>query len=202
MAVNQAISSRRTQSHRNRVRGATCLILISSAALALWAVASSSIPDDSAFVGYPAVTHGSNPASVAMKGGRDWKAGNIPKKSDFKAVAATAAKKKKAGSAGKEEKAEEPTVHQNVPVIFNGKEVTKLNGTLKEYKVDIWSGAHPVWQGKKGKVSLDASAAVKFQEKYGAMADIFGSHGMEQLEKNKQIKAEQEERARQGLKAY
>merc|ERR1712039_896861 len=87
-----------------------------------------------------------------------------------------------------------PEIHESVPVIFNGKEVARLNGTIKEYKVDIWSGAHPVWQGKKGKVMLDAGSAVKFQEKMGQFSDVFGSFGMDHLKKNEELKKEMERR--------
>merc|ERR1712039_777904 len=95
-----------------------------------------------------------------------------------------------------------PEIHESVPVIFNGKEVARLNGTIKEYKVDIWSGAHPVWQGKKGKVMLDAGSCVKFQEKFGFATDVFGDTGMDQLQKNKELKEEMEKRKAEGLQSY
>mmetsp|Transcript_60518 Transcript_60518/g.155941 ORF Transcript_60518/g.155941 Transcript_60518/m.155941 type:complete len:183 (+) Transcript_60518:83-631(+) len=141
--------------------------------------------------------------SVAMRAGRDWRPGNEAKKFDFKAAAAQSSldsKKKKNNGDGVEKS--QPKRYENVHIVYNGKEVGSLNGTISEYKVDIWSGAHPVWQGKKGKVLLDTGSLTKFQEKYGASADIFGDMGMDVLAENKKVKAEQEKRKEQGLKVY
>ena len=99
-------------------------------------------------------------------------------------------------------KIEPPKVFQSSPVIYNGKEVARVNGTLEEYKVDIWSGAHPLWQGKKSKVLLDVGSVTKFQEKFSSMADIFGDAGLDVLRKNQELKKEQEARKAAGLKSY
>eukprot|EP00933_Yihiella_yeosuensis_P035586 TRINITY_DN29174_c0_g4_i1.p1 TRINITY_DN29174_c0_g4~~TRINITY_DN29174_c0_g4_i1.p1 ORF type:complete len:195 (+),score=46.72 TRINITY_DN29174_c0_g4_i1:44-628(+) len=141
---------------------------------------------------------------VARRGGRDWNSGSTAKKIDFKAAAAAAGakgSKKKGKDKGPEEKIE-PVVHTGSPVIYGGKEVLQINGTLKEYKVDIWSGAHPIWQGKKGKVLLDASALTRFQEKFGGVADIYGDTGLEQVKANQELKKEMEKRKAEGLSVY
>ena len=142
---------------------------------------------------------------VTRYGGRDWHAGNVLKKIDFQAAAAQAqaraAKKKKEG-AGEKKRPEPPTIHKASPVFYNGDEVAKLNGTMAEYKVDIWSGVHPAWQGKKGKVMMDNSALTKFQEKFGMAAEVYGDQGMEQVKANEERKKKQEEMAAAGLKIY
>merc|ERR1711941_165372 len=94
---------------------------------------------------------------------------------------------KKAKKTKPDEKQEEPERHTASPVMYNGKEVAQLNGTLSEYKVDIWSGAHPVWQGKKGKVLLDASSVVKFQQRFGHLSDVYGTAGLDQLKQNEKL---------------
>eukprot|EP00418_Pyrodinium_bahamense_P019198 CAMPEP_0179126522 /NCGR_PEP_ID=MMETSP0796-20121207/59893_1 /TAXON_ID=73915 /ORGANISM="Pyrodinium bahamense, Strain pbaha01" /LENGTH=204 /DNA_ID=CAMNT_0020825275 /DNA_START=82 /DNA_END=696 /DNA_ORIENTATION=+ len=140
---------------------------------------------------------------VAVQAGRDWKAGNVPKKQDFRAMAAKGGGgKKKKGQGSKVVDKTPPKIYTESKVVYNGEVVGTLNGTMAEYKVDIWSGAHPIWQGKKGKVLLDASSVTKFQEKFGVMADVFGDAGLEQLEMNKKLKKEQEEREKMGLKTF
>eukprot|EP00440_Ansanella_granifera_P045063 gb/GFBE01048835.1/.p1 GENE.gb/GFBE01048835.1/~~gb/GFBE01048835.1/.p1 ORF type:complete len:127 (+),score=60.95 gb/GFBE01048835.1/:1-381(+) len=125
------------------------------------------------------------------------------KKIDFKAAAAQAqARKKKKGGGAQQEEKIMPTIHTASPVIYNGEQVGILNGTLSEYKVDIWSGAHPVWQGKKGKVILDGSALTKFQEKFGDCSDIYGDIGLEQVKANEELKRKQKEMEAAGLKVY
>mmetsp|Transcript_107185 Transcript_107185/g.313431 ORF Transcript_107185/g.313431 Transcript_107185/m.313431 type:complete len:210 (-) Transcript_107185:338-967(-) len=188
------------------------LLLIGLAVVSLlWAVSlmssKSATAGAAAFVGL-AATPNTVLAPLASRGlvargvGRDWNPGNVAKKQDFRAAAKTfgGGKKKK----GKKEEVvkEQPKIFRDSPIMYNGKKVGTLNGTIAEYKVDIWSGAHPIWQGKKGKVLLDASSVTKFQERFGFASDIFGTAGLEQLERNKKIKAEQEERERLGLKAY
>mmetsp|Transcript_17215 Transcript_17215/g.14000 ORF Transcript_17215/g.14000 Transcript_17215/m.14000 type:complete len:191 (-) Transcript_17215:138-710(-) len=145
---------------------------------------------------------------VARQGGRDWKAGNVQKRVDPgmgrpKKGLGAPVNFAKAAKAGKDSpKIEPPEIKREVPLVFNGKQVGSLNGTLDMYKVDIWAGAHPVWQGKKGKVVLDASSLTKFQEKFGAGADYFGDLGMDQLKENQRLKEELEERKKKGLKVY
>mmetsp|Transcript_1283 Transcript_1283/g.2637 ORF Transcript_1283/g.2637 Transcript_1283/m.2637 type:complete len:207 (-) Transcript_1283:78-698(-) len=193
---------------RRATPGATGLL----AALALWAAA----PGFIAFCGTPAPGVGpaaaprpsaSSRSLVSREAGRDWRPGNTPKKLDFrqgipKLGEGDGGKKKGGGGKNKYDGVPPPPINKGAKIIYNNKVVGELNGTLTEYKVDIWSGAHPIWQGKKGKVLLDASSVTKFQEKFGAMADIFGDTGMEQLKMNEQLKKEQEENARMGLKVY
>merc|ERR1712046_92581 len=97
---------------------------------------------------------------------------------------------------------ERPKRFESSPVYYKGEQVATLNGTMSEFKVDIWSGAHPAWQGKKGKVLLDNSALTKFQEKFGVAADVYGEQGMEQVKANEELKKKQEEMVAQGLKVY
>lgn len=148
-------------------------------------------------------------SAIIRLGGRDWNAdgtrknsgGGVPDAAALAAAqAAKANAKKSTGGDGKVDRTP-PHIYKGAPVIFNGKEVARVNGTLAEYKVDIWSGAHPVWQGKKAKVLLDAGSVTKFQERFQGMSDLFGTAGLEQLKKNEQIKKEQEERKKAGLKA-
>mmetsp|Transcript_68520 Transcript_68520/g.203851 ORF Transcript_68520/g.203851 Transcript_68520/m.203851 type:complete len:211 (+) Transcript_68520:58-690(+) len=197
---------------RGRCQGVACLGLLS---IGLWWAAGPaprepSAADGVAFAGLVAVK-GSALAPPATRGpaaraaGRDWKPGNVAKKQDFRAAAAKAAAaggKKKKGGAKQEVVKEQPKIYRQSPIIYNGKQVATINGTIAEYKVDIWSGAHPIWQGKKGKVLLDASSVTKFQERFGFAAEVFGTTGLEQLEMNKKLKKEQEEREKLGLKAY
>ncbi|CAJ1332973.1 unnamed protein product [Effrenium voratum] len=144
---------------------------------------------------------------MTRSSGRDWHAGNVLKKVDFTAAAAQAqaraAKKKKDAAAGKDkERPQPPKIFKKSPVYYNGEQVSAVNGTLGEYKVDIWSGVHPAWQGRKGKVLMDNSALTKFQEKFGHAAAVYGDQGMEQVKANKELKKKQEEMAKQGLKVY
>ncbi|CAE8650630.1 unnamed protein product [Polarella glacialis] len=141
---------------------------------------------------------------VARNAGRDWRPGNEMKKVDFKAAAEQSrlAKAKKSGAGSKDVVKLLPTIHMQSEVIYNGEKVAVLNGTLALYKVDIWSGAHPVWQGKKGKVLLDASSLTKFQEKYGAASSIYGDLGLDQVKMNEQLRKKQDEMKAAGLKVY
>jgi len=137
---------------------------------------------------------------VVREVGRSWK---NPKKN-------FAAQQGPQSFGGKKKKGEEkkpvdttpPPIHRDSPVIYNGKVVANLNGTISEYKVDIWSGAHPIWQGKKGKVLLDASSVTKFQEKWGAASDIYGEAGLDQLKANEEKKKELAARKAAGFKVY
>ncbi|CAE7666080.1 TBC1D2 [Symbiodinium sp. CCMP2456] len=171
---------------------------------ALWA-ASSAVSGAVTFVTGAVRSTPDARSLVAREGGRDWHAGNVMKKIDFKAAAAQAqARKKKKGEKGdgKKEVIERPKRFESSPVYYKGEQVATLNGTMSEFKVDIWSGAHPAWQGKKGKVLLDNSALTKFQEKFGMAADVYGEQGMEQVKANEELKKKQEEMAAQGLKVY
>mmetsp|Transcript_28791 Transcript_28791/g.79336 ORF Transcript_28791/g.79336 Transcript_28791/m.79336 type:complete len:225 (+) Transcript_28791:147-821(+) len=144
-------------------------------------------------------------SAVIREYGRGWREGQqVARKGARGGAALTMGggkKKKKKGETVKEEKIL-PKIHRMSPVIYNGKKVAELNGTISEYKVDIWSGAHPIWQGKKGKVMLDASSVTKFQERFQSMSDIFGDIGIEQLKNNERVKKEMEERKKAGLKVY
>mmetsp|Transcript_313 Transcript_313/g.867 ORF Transcript_313/g.867 Transcript_313/m.867 type:complete len:217 (+) Transcript_313:111-761(+) len=108
---------------------------------------------------------------------------------------------KKAKAAKKDQFAGPPDYHQGAPVMYQGKQVAALNGTMTEYSVDIWSGAHPIWQGKKGKVMLDTGSLTRFQEKFSAMSDIYGEQGLEQLRMNEKLKKEQEARRKAGIRS-
>mmetsp|Transcript_45640 Transcript_45640/g.105950 ORF Transcript_45640/g.105950 Transcript_45640/m.105950 type:complete len:214 (+) Transcript_45640:82-723(+) len=108
---------------------------------------------------------------------------------------------KKAQKAKKDAFLEPPDYHQGAPVMYQGKQVAALNGTMTEYSVDIWSGAHPIWQGKKGKVMLDTGSLTRFQEKFQSMSDIYGEQGLEQLRMNEKLKKEQEERRKAGIRS-
>mmetsp|Transcript_6102 Transcript_6102/g.13538 ORF Transcript_6102/g.13538 Transcript_6102/m.13538 type:complete len:213 (+) Transcript_6102:121-759(+) len=109
--------------------------------------------------------------------------------------------KKKQNAGKKVDFSEAPDYHQGVPVMYQGKKVAAINGTMKEYAVDIWSGAHPIWQGKKGKVMLDTGAVTRFQEKFSMMSDTYGEQGLDQLRLNEKLKKEQEERRKAGIRS-
>merc|ERR1719272_2627517 len=85
-------------------------------------------------------------------------------------------------------KVEPPPMLQNVPIMYKGKEVAQVNGTIPEYRVEIWSGAHPAWQGKNARVSIDDTSCVKFQEKFGDLSDIFGAEGKEKVDENRKLR--------------
>lgn len=180
-----------------RGRSALAAVL---ALLALWA-ASSACLNAVAFVTAGLWRTPPSGRAVAMQAGRGWGPGNVKK---IKKGGAPPNLGKVAKKKGKEEEKEDtgPKTYDNAPVYFNGKKVTELNGTMNEYKVDIWSGAHPVWQGKKNKVLLDAGSLTRFQDKFGHMAEVFGDTGLEQLKENQRVQAEMEERRKQGIKTY
>ncbi|CAK0794530.1 unnamed protein product [Prorocentrum cordatum] len=185
-------------------RGRSACLGAVLALLALWA-AGSACADAVAFVTAGLGWAPRSGRTVAMQAMRGWTAGNVQKGNKGAGGPANmgaAKKEKKSKENDEDQKTKVLPTYNNVPVIFNGNKVTAINGTIKEYKVDIWSGAHPVWQGKKNKVMLDAGSLTRFQDKYGAMANIFGDTGLEQLEENKRVKAEMEERRKQGLQVY
>ena len=43
-----------------------------------------------------------------------------------------------------------PEFHKESEVICNGEVVYTISGTKERYDVDLWSGNHPFYQGKKG----------------------------------------------------
>jgi len=185
-----------------RRRSAAAVLIAGAAAI----VVVHALTCASAFVGLPNLRGDASARDgVIMQYGRDWRNGErVAKRGEFGGGGGGGGalpKKKKKNKDGVEDKTL-PKIFSSAPVMYNGAEVGKLNGTLSEYKVDIWSGAHPIWQGKKGKVLLDASSITKFQEKFKSMASIYGSAGIDQLENNEKLKKEQEERAKAGLKMY
>lgn len=48
-----------------------------------------------------------------------------------------------------------PEWHPEAPVICNGVEVMKVGGTKSVYKVDIYSGNHPFYNGVKSMLLTD-----------------------------------------------
>mmetsp|Transcript_16820 Transcript_16820/g.29567 ORF Transcript_16820/g.29567 Transcript_16820/m.29567 type:complete len:177 (-) Transcript_16820:89-619(-) len=71
------------------------------------------------------------------------------------------------------------------PVYFNGDEVTVLNGTVASYKVDVWKGSHPLWNGQGGKLKLDNSRLARWQVTMGHLSHIYGDQGLDMAEANK-----------------
>mmetsp|Transcript_6027 Transcript_6027/g.13793 ORF Transcript_6027/g.13793 Transcript_6027/m.13793 type:complete len:203 (+) Transcript_6027:55-663(+) len=202
MAPLRAAAAQRSAG--NRGRGASVLCLVTLAMLALWAASPSEAGEGANAAFTPAVVATRKGGATALRVGREWRAGNVPKPSGKGGGAPRTfggGGKKKIKKVSEIDKTP-PKVFQSSPIIYQGKEVGTINGTIPEYVVDIWSGAHPVWQGKKGKVLLDASSVTKFQERWGGSADVFGNLGLEQVEKNKELKAEQEARRAAGLKSY
>ncbi|CAK8988275.1 unnamed protein product [Durusdinium trenchii] len=185
--------------HSSLAKGLLAALLVA----ALW-TASNTVAGALAFA-FAGLRLSQRQSLVTCYSGRDWNAGNVLKKIDFQAAAAQAkerAAKKKANKGQEEKRRELPTIHKASPVYYNGDQVASVNGTMQEYKVDIWNGVHPAWQGKKGKVLLDNSALTKFQEKYGMASDVYGEQGMEQVKMNRARKKKAEEMAAQGLKVY
>lgn len=187
------------QSKRPLGRG---LLAVTLAAVALWACGSACTGTVAFLVAWAgAVQRPSARGLVVLHAGRPGaKSSSSNANADAKSqkAAAVSYMKKYKGHAGRDDKI--PV--QTGPVLYQGKPVANLNGTLPEWKVDIWSGAHPVWQGKFSKVSLDTSSLTTFQTKFGALSDIFGEAGLDKLEENERMKAEMEARKKQGLKVY
>ena len=72
----------------------------------------------------------------------------------------------------KGEKAKQPKFFEEARVICNGQEVMTVGGTQEEYVVDIWSGNHPFFQGKKGAVATEVGQVTRFGDKYGDLGDL------------------------------
>ena len=72
----------------------------------------------------------------------------------------------------KGEKAVQPEFYQEAKVVCNGQEVMTVGGTQAEYVVDIWSGNHPFFQGKKGAIMTDVGQVTRFGDKYGDLGDL------------------------------
>ena len=72
----------------------------------------------------------------------------------------------------KGEKAKQPEFYESAVVICNGQEVMSVGGTQKEYVVDIWSGNHPFFQGKKGAIMTDIGQVSRFGNKYGDLGEL------------------------------
>ena len=58
-----------------------------------------------------------------------------------------------------------PEYFPNAKVIFRGEVVMTTGATVPELNVDIWSGSHPFYTGKKSFVDT-AGRVEKFQKKY------------------------------------
>ena len=58
-------------------------------------------------------------------------------------------------------------------VFCNGQEVMVTSGTMPEYKVDIWSGNHPFFQGSGNSVITDEGRVNRFQRRF-AGAGVLG----------------------------
>jgi len=72
----------------------------------------------------------------------------------------------------KGDKAVQPEFFQEAKVICNGQEVMTVGGTQAEYVVDIWSGNHPFFQGKRGAIMTDVGQVTRFGDKYGDLGDL------------------------------
>merc|ERR1712070_325776 len=73
--------------------------------------------------------------------------------------------------AKKEGKAQ-PEWFEEAKVFCNGVEVMTVGGTQAEYVVDIWSGNHPFFQGKKWAIMTDVGQVTRFGDKYGDLGDL------------------------------
>merc|ERR1712224_495644 len=82
-------------------------------------------------------------------------------------------------------KVEPPPTLQNVPIMYKGKEVAQVNGTIPEYRVEIWAGSHPAWQGKKARVIIDDSSCVSFRKSSAASQTFSGTRAWRKSKKTK-----------------
>lgn len=80
-----------------------------------------------------------------------------------------------------------PEWHDDAPVLCNGVEVMRIGGTKDQYKVDIYSGNHPFYQGNKNFVKVDNGQLVKFKKRFAELdlkaVDLAGPPGMVKMEK-------------------
>lgn len=67
-----------------------------------------------------------------------------------------------------------PDWHEDVPVYCNGELVMTVAGTKEQYDVELWSGNHPFYQGKQGKLITDDGQITKFNTKFDELEDLFG----------------------------
>ena len=58
-----------------------------------------------------------------------------------------------------------PEYHQECKVFYRGEHVMTVGATVPEMTVEIWSGSHPFYTGKKGLVDT-AGRVEKFQRKF------------------------------------
>ena len=58
-----------------------------------------------------------------------------------------------------------PEYHQECKVYFRGEHVMTVGATVPEMQVEIWSGSHPFYTGKKSFVDT-AGRVEKFQKKF------------------------------------
>lgn len=67
-----------------------------------------------------------------------------------------------------------PEFYYSSKVYCNGELVMETAGPQEKYDVEVWSGNHPFYQGKKGTIVQDEGQVESFKSKYGELDDVFG----------------------------
>ena len=65
-----------------------------------------------------------------------------------------------------------PDWYPNAKVYCDGQLIMKVGSTKPRLNVDIWSGNHPFFQGKKGAIMTDVGQVTRFGDKYGDLGDL------------------------------
>jgi len=65
-----------------------------------------------------------------------------------------------------------PKYYEEAKVYCKGEHVMTVSGTQEEYKVDVWSGNHPLYQGSKSANAADDGPLSRFNSKYEGMEDL------------------------------
>ncbi|KAK7321770.1 hypothetical protein VNO77_32696 [Canavalia gladiata] len=65
-----------------------------------------------------------------------------------------------------------PKYFEEAKVYCNGELVLTTGGTQKEYVVDVWSGNHPFYLGKRSDAMVSDNQVEKFRKKFGELSQI------------------------------
>ncbi|GAB2291795.1 hypothetical protein Dimus_026048 [Dionaea muscipula] len=65
-----------------------------------------------------------------------------------------------------------PEFYSEAKVYCNGELVLTTGGTQEEYKVDVWSGNHPFYLGKRTALVFDGDQLEKFRRRFGELTHL------------------------------
>ncbi|XP_076892072.1 large ribosomal subunit protein bL31c-like [Bidens hawaiensis] len=65
-----------------------------------------------------------------------------------------------------------PEFHEDAKVHCSGEHVLTTGGTKKDYVVDVWSGNHPFYLGRRSANLIDADQVDKFRKKFGGVGGL------------------------------